>query len=308
MPLHNPALELPLFQDIGWTSLDTSPPALSVTPSSQDFGNVAVGSVADSTFTVQNMGGGTLTGTASTAAPFSIIAGGAYSLGPAASQIVTVRLSPTSTATFAGSVAFTGGGGATRGVTGTGASFGDVPPSHIFWAWIEALVRAGITGGCGANPPIFCPDQTVTRAQMAVFLLRGLHGAAYTPPAASGLFADVPVNDASAGWIERLFAEGITSGCGANPLRYCPDQGETRGEMAVFLLRAKYGAAYQPPAATGIFADVPLDHPFVRWIEQLAREGTTAGCGTNPARYCPDQAVTRGQMAVFLVRTFNLPM
>jgi len=187
-------------------------------------------------------------------------------------------------------------------------SFVDVPPSHVFWPWIEALFRAGITGGCGTNPLRYCPDQSVSRAQMAVFLLRGIHGAGYTPPAVSGIFADVPLNDPFAAWSEQLFAEGITAGCGTNPPRYCPDQSVTRGQMAVFLLRSKYGPSYQPPDATGIFADVPLDHPFARFIEQLANEAITAGCGTNPARYCPDQPVTRGQMAVFLVSTFGLPL
>ena len=57
-----------------------------------------------------------------------------------------------------------------------------------------------------------------------------------------------------------------------------------------------------------MFTDVPAAHLFARWIEQLAREGVTGGCATNPARYCPDSTVTRGQMAVFLVRAFNLPM
>jgi hypothetical protein len=77
--------------------------------------------------------------------------------------------------------------------------------------------------------------------------------------------------------------------------------------MAVFLLRAKHGSAYQPPAATGtMFTDVPQSHAFASWIEQLAREGITGGCG--PTTYCPDTTATRGQMAVFLVRTFNLPM
>jgi hypothetical protein len=143
---------------------------------------------------------------------------------------------------------------------------------------------------------------------MAVFLLRGIHGAGYTPPAGSGIFADVPLNHPFAGWIEQLFAEGITSGCGTNPLGYCPDQVVTRGQMAVFLLRAKHGAGYEPPAATGVFADVPLDHPFARWIEELAGEAITGGCATDPARYCPDQPVTRGQMAVFLVRAFGFPL
>jgi hypothetical protein len=73
-------------------------------------------------------------------------------------------------------------------------------------------------------------------------------------------------------------------------------------------LKAKHGAAYQPPEATGMFTDVPAGHGFARWIEQLAREGITSGCATGPARYCPNDPVTRGQMAVFLVRTFELPL
>ena len=74
--------------------------------------------------------------------------------------------------------------------------------------------------------------------------------------------------------------------------------------MAVFLLRAKYGSGYSPPAATGVFADVPLNYWAVHWIEQLAAEGITAGCGGG--NYCPETQVTRDQMAVFLVRTFGL--
>ena len=70
-----------------------------------------------------------------------------------------------------------------------------------------------------------------------------------------------------------------------------------------------HGPDFVPPAPTvQTFADVPLNHPFAPWIYRLAAEGITGGCAVGPARYCPDQAVTRGQMAVFLVRTFNLPL
>jgi len=78
--------------------------------------------------------------------------------------------------------------------------------------------------------------------------------------------------------------------------------------MAVFLLRAKHGAGYTPPApVVQMFADVPLSHPFAAWIYRLAAENITGGCATNPSRYCPDNAVTRAEMAVLLVRAFNLP-
>jgi hypothetical protein len=187
------------------------------------------------------------------------------------------------------------------------ASFEDVLPGDPFWSWIEALGAAGITGGCGTNPPAYCPDQAVSRAEMAVFLWRGVNGPGYPPLAATGtLFADVPVSHPLAPWIEALAHAGITGGCATSPPQYCPDDGVTRGQMAVFLLRAKHGAGYQPPAATGMFTDVPADSVFAEWIEQLAQEGITGGCGGG--NYCPDDPVTRGQMAVFLVRAFNLPL
>ena len=77
--------------------------------------------------------------------------------------------------------------------------------------------------------------------------------------------------------------------------------------MAIFLLRAKYGEAYEPPAEgdfTG-FADVAPGDFAAAWIKQLAAEGITAGCGGY--NYCPGQAVTRAQMAVFIGKTFDLP-
>jgi hypothetical protein len=76
--------------------------------------------------------------------------------------------------------------------------------------------------------------------------------------------------------------------------------------MSIFLLRAEHGSDYDPPPATGIFEDVPLTHPFVEWIEQLYHEGVTSGCSTVPPRFCPGDTVSRGQMAVFLSRTFDL--
>jgi uncharacterized repeat protein (TIGR01451 family) len=194
-------------------------------------------------------------------------------------------------------------------VTFTPVTFADVAADHLFFTFIDALFRAGITGGCGTAPPRYCPDAAVTRGQMAVFLLRGIAwpGAA-NPPAPSGtVFADVTVGHQFAAWIEQLLATGITSGCASAPPRYCPEASVTRGQMAVFLLKAKHGAGYTPPAPTQqTFGDVPLSHLFAAWIYQLAAEGITGGCGGG--NYCPESSVTRGQMAVFLVRAFGFPM
>jgi ELWxxDGT repeat protein len=183
--------------------------------------------------------------------------------------------------------------------------FEDVLPDHWAFASVERLATAGITGGC--SPQRYCPDDAVTRAQMAVFLERGLHGPAFDPPAGGGIFSDVPLTFWAVEWIEQLYADGVTSGCGTGPLVYCPETPVTRAEMAVFLLRARHGPSYTPPpvgTATG-FADVPTTHWAAAWIRELATEGITGGCAAG--LYCPEDPVTRAQMAVFLVRTFGIP-
>jgi hypothetical protein len=191
-------------------------------------------------------------------------------------------------------------------VTDRSPIFADVPFTYWANSYVERLYLAGITGGCGVNPLIYCPDNPVTRAQMAVFLLRGIHGASYNPPIASGtVFSDVPASNLFAPWIEQLAKEGITAGCGDGST-YCPDQPVTRAQMAVFLLKSKYGASHVAPAITDTgFGDVPVSYWAARWIKELANEGITAGCGNG--NYCPENSVTRAEMAVFLVKTFNLP-
>jgi hypothetical protein len=184
------------------------------------------------------------------------------------------------------------------------ATFADVPTTHWAWSFVEILYANHVTGGCGTSPLIYCPDGVVTRAQMAVFLLKGKHGSTYVPPAATGsMFTDVTTGTFAAAWIEQLANEGITAGCGGG--NFCPDSPVTRASMAVFLLKSKHGSSYAPPAASGsMFADVPAGAFAAAWIEQLASENITAGCAGN--NYCPGQQVNRAQMAVFLVKTFVL--
>ena len=180
------------------------------------------------------------------------------------------------------------------------ADYNDVPKSYLFHDAIEKISRKGITTGCGSGN--YCPESLVTRGEMAVFLLRGKHGSAYVPPPATGaVFLDVPLGTPFAAWIERLSAEGITSGCGGG--NYCPTQTVTRDQMAVFLVRSEHGSGFMPPAPVGLFADVPTTRMFANFIEQLANEGVTSGC--LPGDYCPDGTVSRGQMATFLSKTFN---
>lgn len=185
--------------------------------------------------------------------------------------------------------------------------FADVAVGYWAHLGIESIYAAGITTGCGGLPRLYCLTDAVTRAQMGVFLERAMRGSGYSPPAATGVFADVAPGYWAAGMIEALYADGVTAGCAQSPLRYCPEDPVTRAQMAVFLLRAKHGGGYVPPVATGVFSDVPPVYWAANWIEALYSEGITTGCGSGPLRYCPETSVSRDQMAVFLKRAFGLP-
>ncbi len=187
-----------------------------------------------------------------------------------------------------------------------GDSFADVARANIFYAFIENLFHNGVTGGCaGGN---YCPGNPVTRAQMAVFLLKSKYGSGHVPPPCTGaVFTDVPCTGGLFDpWIEELAGLAITGGCGSGI--YCPDNPVTRGQMAVFLLKAKDGSAYDPPDCAGIFDDVACTpgSGFSDWIEELYARQITGGCSIMPPLYCPDTPNNRGQMAVFLDKTFDL--
>ncbi|MGE5276880.1 MAG: PKD domain-containing protein [Acidobacteriota bacterium] len=183
------------------------------------------------------------------------------------------------------------------------ADFADVPQAYLYHGAIEKIVRAGITTGCGGGN--YCPNDPVNRSAMAVFILRGEHGSAFNPPAASGtVFSDVSTTTFLAKWIEAFAAEGITTGCGGG--KYCPTDSVTRDAMAVFLLRGRNGSPFTPTAATGtVFGDVHTTTFLAKWMEELKAEGITSGC--SGGNYCPGGTVTRGEMAKFIRLTFGLP-
>lgn len=180
-------------------------------------------------------------------------------------------------------------------------SFADVPVSDWGYGWIERLFERGTTAGCGmtGGERNYCPDNSVTRREMAVFIVRSM---GQTQATCTGLFSDVPASDWGCGWIEKLYTLGVTAGCATSPLRYCPDNNVTRREMAVFLNR---GAGQTPCLTCGpTFSDVPATDWGYGWIERLYQRGITAGCAVSPLRYCPDNNVTRREMAVFLIRNW----
>jgi hypothetical protein len=179
--------------------------------------------------------------------------------------------------------------------------FNDVPLNYWAYNYISALFASEITGGCGNGN--YCPDDPVTRAQMAVFIVKAL---GETPAATcSGMFDDV--NEATGGnlafckYIEKFSTLGITAGCGSN--NFCPNDPVTRDQMAVFITKAMGEAA---ASCTGnVFNDVDgtvMPSAFCGFIEKFSTLGITSGCGGG--NFCPGELVTRAQMAVFLTKGF----
>jgi ELWxxDGT repeat protein len=182
------------------------------------------------------------------------------------------------------------------------ATFQDVPGDYWAWRFIEALTIRGVTSGC--SPGQFCPDSPVTRAQAAVLLLASRGGPPPPPVTTEPRFQDVPGGYWAAPWINQLAEEGLAGGCSVNPPFYCPENSLTRAEMAVLLVGARHET---PPPATGtLFGDVPAGYWAAPWIEQLAADGITSGCGGG--NFCPEQPVTRAEMAVFLATAFGMPL
>ncbi|MBF0370745.1 MAG: c-type cytochrome [Magnetococcales bacterium] len=188
-------------------------------------------------------------------------------------------------------------------------AFTDVPSDRWGYEYIQIISENGITSGCDSEN--YCPDSDLQRAEMAIFLLRSLNGSDYAPPTATGTtFDDVSANFWAANFVERLSELGITAGCDAS--NFCPSRDITRSEMAIFLLRTKYGSDYSPPTATGsVFGDISSDYWAAAFIEQLDSEGisddtldTTRTCDTG--NFCPSLTINRAEMAVFLVKAFNL--
>jgi RHS repeat-associated protein/uncharacterized repeat protein (TIGR01451 family) len=188
-----------------------------------------------------------------------------------------------------------------------GTLFSDVPETHSFYTFIGKLSARAVTQGCGSGN--YCPDSSVTREQMAAFIIRALHEPGYVPPTpAQQRFNDVPPLHPFYGHIEEMALRQITLGCSASPPLYCPTQQVTREQMAAFIIRALHEPGYiPPPPAQQRFNDVPSTNPFYAHIEEMALRQITLGCSAAPPLYCPTANVTRGQMAAFLIRAFDNP-
>jgi len=190
-------------------------------------------------------------------------------------------------------------------------AFLDVPVGQWARAYIEAIYNAGFVSGCQATPTrLYCPDNILSRAESAVFVERGQHGAIANPPypnPASPTFADVPSSFWGFGWIESLWTDAFTAGCQVSPRLYCPNSQHTRAEGSVFFLRIKNGAAYQPPAPSGtLFTDVALTDWYAGWVEDAYNQGLLPACQTGPLRFCPNTPLDRSWAAYMMVQAKGL--
>jgi sugar lactone lactonase YvrE len=173
----------------------------------------------------------------------------------------------------------------------------DVPSDAFYFDAVNLLSLHNITSGCAVDQ--FCPDDNVTRAQMAIFIVRSIMGTDDFTYTQTPYFTDVTPTTFGFAWIQKLRDLNITNGCG--PSLFCPTSSVTRAETAVFIIRARYGSqAVVDYPATPYFTDVQPGAFAYNFIQRMAEDVITNGC--TATTYCPDDPVTRGEMAVFIMR------
>jgi hypothetical protein len=179
----------------------------------------------------------------------------------------------------------------------TPQTFADVTPNMYFFDAVNLLAAQGVTSGCTTTD--YCPGEAITRADVAIFIVRAAYGGNNFNYSQIPVFNDVPVGSFGFQWIQQLYALGITTGCGNGD--YCPNESVTRDQMAVLLIKARYGATTLfTYSSTPLFADVPSTYWAFPWIQRLGADGITTGCSAG--LYCPTEVVTRGEMAIFVMR------
>jgi hypothetical protein len=170
--------------------------------------------------------------------------------------------------------------------------FSDVSTPYWAYNYVNAIYNNGITTGCGGGR--YCPEDNVTRGQMAAFIIRAKYGENFSY-STTPYFTDVPSTHTFFKYVQKLRDDGITVVSGL----YDVNSYVTRGQMAAFLIRPKYGEDFTY-TQTPYFSDVPSTNGFFKYVQKLKDEGITAVTGT----YDVDSIVTRAQMAAFLARAF----
>jgi hypothetical protein len=184
--------------------------------------------------------------------------------------------------------------------------FTDVPQDH--WAYLDIYRTAAASIVQGYPDGSYHPEETVTRAQMAVYISRAAAGgdSMVPEPGASPTFPDVPADHWAYRHVEYAVGRGVLRGYADG--EYKPELAMDRGQMAAYVARAKgwVGADDDMSAAPALFADVPAGFWAGTAIQACVDNGVVQGYGDGC--YHPEAAVTRDQMAVYVARAFGLPM
>jgi hypothetical protein len=214
---------------------------------------------------------------------------------------VSVTLAPNTTGLERTSTVLIGGASVPVTEWATAQVFSDVTPADYYFDAVNLLSAKGITHGCGGTD--YCPTEDVTRTQMAIFIVRAIMGGDDFTYSQTPVFNDVPLGSFGFQWIQKMYELGITTGCGNGD--FCPNSNVTRAQMAIFIIRMRYGAMFTFDfPATPYFTDVTSTTFGFSWIQRMKEDNITAGCGATT--YCPNNPVTRGDMAIFIMRgAFN---
>ena len=211
-----------------------------------------------------------------------------------------------------------GGSGPVSAQTGATPTFSDEPfytdvgpgsepaSAESPYRHIQSLARAGVFEGTDCGVGRFCPDAHVQRWQLAVWLMRSL-GESDLDDIDRSRFADVDADEWWAPHVERMAELGISTSYSGDPLKYCPEETVSRGELAAFLSHGLDLPAAEPAGFTDIDG-----HAHADAINRLAgaklsplSDGIATGCSQGPLKYYPGSAVTKAQMAAFLYKSLD---
>ena len=193
-------------------------------------------------------------------------------------------------------------------------TFGGI--KYSLFPYIQAFYNAGFTTGCATIPtPLYCPADSLTRAEASVFILKAINGVGFMPPVPPGYPFVFLTDNWNLGlwahpWAEEMYHAKLTSGCSTNPLKFCPWDLLPRDQASVYALKIKYGTSYVPPKATGkVFAD--MTNPALwstAWAEKAYQDGLMVACGTQSGKplFCPSTHLDRAWTAYMIVKAGNI--
>jgi len=183
-------------------------------------------------------------------------------------------------------------------------TFSDVGCDHLFYGYIERLYEKNIAAGCSTNPLRYCPDNYITREQMAKFITNA-RGDTYLENPCISQFKDVSDSSLFCPYIENIKNQGLVMGsCSSLNWYFCPSSYTTRETMAIWTVLGIERRAGD--LLWNFFSDITDNQFKERLIEKGYVLGIYEGCSSSPLSFCPTANLTRAQMAKFIVQAWNL--